>query len=281
MASKKTTSNKKSGDSKQPQEPDTTKDTCFTIMPFGNWFDYYYESIYVPAIKSTGLTPRRADDLYRPSAIVHDIWTLTQDAKIILADLSGKNPNVFYELGLAHALTKPAILITESMDDVPFDLRSLRVIVYDKNEPNWGDALQQKIETSIKEILVSPLEAVLPTFLKVKESTTKKTVTREEKELITLRQDIDLVKHQLQAISSNSAGAPVSRRSAVSYEAAIRAAKLYLRAKVSDKDIINSLMGLGISSRASAEVILGDAKLGLKFDDIIVIKDNNSKSEED
>lgn len=194
MSKKQAVANKKRG------QAGTSGDTCFTIMPFATWFDYYYETIYVPAIKSTGLTPRRADDLYRPSAIVHDIWALTQQAKVVLADLSGKNPNVFYELGLAHALAKPAILVTDSMEDVPFDLRSLRVIVYDKNEPNWGEVLQRKISSAIKEVLAAPLEAVLPTFLKVNKSTTKTTVSKEEKELISLRQDMDLLKHQLQML---------------------------------------------------------------------------------
>src|SRR5207249_1368475 len=96
---------------------------------------------------------------------------------------------------------QPAILVTDSMEDVPFDLRSLRVIVYEKNEPEWGEVLRQKIEKAINEILVSPLDAVLPTFLKVKKSTTRRTVSREEKGLISLKQDIDLIKHQIQTLS--------------------------------------------------------------------------------
>ena len=71
------------------------KELCFAIMPFGGWFDDYYTTIYSPAIESAGLAPCRADDLSRPSTIVHDIWSYTQRAKLILADLTGKNPNVF------------------------------------------------------------------------------------------------------------------------------------------------------------------------------------------
>jgi len=166
-------------------------------MPFGDWFDSYYEAIYTPAIQAAGLVPRRADDLYRPSAIVHDIWALTQSAKVLLADLSGKNPNVFYELGLAHAIARPAILVTDSIADIPFDLRALRVIVYDKNEPDWGTILKDSIEKAIKEVLAAPLEAVLPTFLKVRESS-RTSVTPAEKELISLRQDMDLLRRELQ-----------------------------------------------------------------------------------
>jgi hypothetical protein len=166
---------------------------CFTIMPFGGYFDSYYDHIYRPAIEATGLAPRRADDLYRPSAIVHDIWTLTKLAKIILAELSGKNPNVFYELGLAHALAKPAILVTQTMDDVPFDLRGLRVIAYDRNRSDWGADLKIRIETSIREVLASPSKAVLPSFLQVDDSH-RPSVSATEKELIALRQDVDQLK---------------------------------------------------------------------------------------
>jgi hypothetical protein len=170
-----------------------SENICFTIMPFGGWFDTYYESIYRPAIEAAGLVPRRADDLYRPSAIVHDIWTLTKTATIVLAELSGKNPNVFYELGLAHAIARPAILVTQTMDDVPFDLRALRVIVYDRNRPDWGADLKNSIEASIREVLTSPTKSVLPSFLQIDDSH-RLSVTAADKELIALRQDVDLLK---------------------------------------------------------------------------------------
>ena len=173
------------------------RDTCFTIMPFGGWFDSYYEAIYVPAIKAAGLEPCRADDLYRPSTIIHDIWSYTQSAKLVLADLSGKNANVFYELGLAHALAKPAILVTESMEDVPFDLRALRVLEYNKNEPRWGEVLREKITTSIQEILRAPLQSVLPAFLTVKPESKTKAVSEQEKNFLELKREIDLLRNEV------------------------------------------------------------------------------------
>ena len=172
-------------------------DVCFVIMPFGGWLDDYYETIYRPAIVAAGLEAHRADDLYRPSTIVNDIWTYTRRAKLLLADLTGKNPNVFYELGLAHALAKPAILVAESMDDIPFDLRALRIITYDKNDPKWGEILQQKVQAAIGEVLKAPQEAVLPAFLHVRESAGKVSVTPHEKELIEIKQEIDLLRREI------------------------------------------------------------------------------------
>lgn len=61
---------------------------------------------------------------------MEDVWLAIGEAEIIIADCTGRNPNVFYEVGLAHALSKETILITRDLDDIPFDLRHLRIIAY-------------------------------------------------------------------------------------------------------------------------------------------------------
>jgi hypothetical protein len=186
-------------DKRKAQPKRKATGVCFTIMPFGGWLDDYYAEIYVPAIKAAGLEPHRADDLFRPSTIVNDIWDYTKKSRVLLADLTGKNPNVFYELGLAHALAKPAILLAESMDDIPFDLRSLRIIVYDKNAHDWGATLRTRITASIKEVLVSPATAVLPAFLHVSSAQASSTVTPHQKELLEIRQDLDLLRREMRS----------------------------------------------------------------------------------
>ncbi len=180
----------------QPPNEKREADICFVIMPFGGWNNHYYLDIFRPAIEDAGLTPRRADDIFRPGTIVNDIWACTKEAKIILADLTGKNANVLYELGLAHAIAKPAILVTESIEDIPFDLRALRVIEYDKNAPNWGDILKQAITESIKETMEAPLKSILPTFLEVDEIA-KPEVSPYEKEFLEIRQEIELLKREV------------------------------------------------------------------------------------
>ncbi|MBI2286795.1 MAG: hypothetical protein HYU79_05045 [Nitrosomonadales bacterium] len=198
MATKSKTTSKATPAKSAPAKPAVAEvETCFTIMPFGGWFDDYYESIYCPAIESAGLKPCRADDLYRPSTIVTDIWSYTQTSKLVLADLSGKNPNVFYELGLAHALAKPAILVTEAIDDVPFDLRALRVLEYNKNQPRWGEILQEKITNAIKEVLQAPLQAVLPAFLSVRHDVKPKAISEQEKMLLEMRSEMDLLRREV------------------------------------------------------------------------------------
>jgi hypothetical protein len=249
---------------------------CFIIMPFGDWSDNYLESIYIPAIESVGLIPRRADDLYRPSAIVNDIWALTRKAKVILADLSAKNPNVFYELGLAHAVAKPAILVAESIDDIPFDLRALRVIIYNKNEPDWGEVLQEKIETAINEVLESPLEAVLPTFLKVKESNHPKTVTRAEKELISLKQEVDLIRRELQRTGRKETSESPSRP--ISTNEALTLARDYREKGINDENFIYKLREAGWTRQAVRNLISRLDRVQSKESHILQAKVKGKKS---
>jgi len=61
-----------------------------------------------------------------------------------------------YELGLSHAVNKPVIMITQSTNDIPFDLRSLRCIVYDTTEPDWAETLRSTLAEFIKSVITSP-----------------------------------------------------------------------------------------------------------------------------
>lgn len=132
-----------------------------------------------------------------------------------MADLSDQNPNVFYELGLAHALAKPVVLVASSIDEVPFDLRALRVLVYDRNDPAWGDLLKKEIVKSIGELLVAPTKSVLPTFLAVEDMPDRPVVSKYEKELLELRSEFEVFRRQYEAgisFLSDNAVYSLSRR---------------------------------------------------------------------
>lgn len=105
----------------------------FVLMPFRDELKPIYEDHIRPVTKSLGLRVARADDFFTTGSIMADIWSAINSAAIVIADCTGRNPNVFYEVGLAHARGKATILITRTMDDIPFDLRHLRVIAYDFN----------------------------------------------------------------------------------------------------------------------------------------------------
>ncbi|XOF33445.1 MAG: hypothetical protein ACL93V_15825 [Candidatus Electrothrix sp. YB6] len=125
------------------------KKTCFVIIPFGGNFDSYYKMIICPGIEASGLTPVRADEIYGTKPIIEDICDQIFSAKIIIADVSTKNPNVNYELGVAHALNKQVIIISQSIDDVPFDYKHRRVIIYDTTQVDWSSDLRNSIVNTI------------------------------------------------------------------------------------------------------------------------------------
>ncbi|WP_353071489.1 hypothetical protein [Tunturiibacter gelidiferens] len=139
-------------------------DACFVMMPFANPIGGYYDSIYKPAIEKAKLKADRADaDLYGTGKIIDQIWKGITSARVLLAELTNRNANVLYELGLAHALHKPVILVCSKANegDVPFDLRHVRVIYYDKDDPFWGTKLLEKVAENILSVMQEPKDAVL------------------------------------------------------------------------------------------------------------------------
>ncbi|WP_370601109.1 hypothetical protein [Pseudomonas nitroreducens] len=141
-------------------------DTCFVMMPFANPIGGYYSAIYEAAIQKAGLIPIRADtDIFGTGKIIDQIWRGINESKVLVAELTGRNPNVFYELGLAHALNKPVVLVCSNEHDVPFDLQHIRVIYYDVNDPFWGSKLIDKIAENILSALKTPEEAVFKAAL--------------------------------------------------------------------------------------------------------------------
>lgn len=137
-------------------------DTCFVVMPFQDPVGAYYKTVYEPAIKKAGLRPVRADDdMFATGKIIDQIWSGIHAAKLLVAELTGRNANVFYELGLAHALQKPVVLVSSNEQDVPFDVHHIRVIYYDVYDPFWGEKLLLKIAENILSAIQNPGEAVL------------------------------------------------------------------------------------------------------------------------
>ena len=139
--------------------PKIDQKLCFVIMPFGAPFDSYYYKIIKPAASSSGLDALRSDEIYGTGPIVKDIWNQIWEARVIVADVSGKNPNVNYELGLCHALGIPTIIITKTIDDVPFDYRHRRCITYETQEAGWDDKLCLALSKTIAAVMMDTMNA--------------------------------------------------------------------------------------------------------------------------
>ncbi len=200
MSDKKVPEKRKGESMGKPKDNESkSHGVCFVVMPFSDWFNKYYEEIYEPAIRGAGLEPKRADSIFKPSVIVEDIWKLTNEAVIIVAELSTQNPNVYYELGLAHAISKPVILVSDVHEDIPFDIRHRRIIQYDMKDPYWGTNLKDSLIKFISETLDSPDEAILPAFRKVDESKEPVGIAPIEREVDDIRRQVQQIRQELES----------------------------------------------------------------------------------
>ena len=141
-------------------------DSCFVMQPFAAPLGDCYEKIYRPAIEKAGLRSVRADaEIFATGKIMDQVWHGINAAKVLVAELTTRNPNVFCELGLAHAMKKPVVLVSAREEDVPFDLLHIRVIYYDMSDPFWGSKLIEKVAENILSAIQNPEEAVFKTAL--------------------------------------------------------------------------------------------------------------------
>lgn len=104
-------------------------DQCFIVMPYGEKWSAIIRDDIKNICEAQGLSPVRGDER-RGENILDDIWQDMNESRAIIVDVTDNNPNVMYELGLAHALKKDVILIAQSVNDIPFDLKVFRHILY-------------------------------------------------------------------------------------------------------------------------------------------------------
>jgi hypothetical protein len=120
-------------------DPEAIERTLISaMMPFHPSFSPVYEMLQRTA-QAEGLRCRRADDIWENPAVIQDVVSLIDRSRLVICDCTNRNPNVFYEIGIAHALGREVILITQSAEDIPFDLRHLRYVTYLNN----GEGLEQ------------------------------------------------------------------------------------------------------------------------------------------
>lgn len=115
-------------------------------MPFDESFTDIYEQLIKDPFEKAGFSVFRADDIASQQNILSDVVTAITTSDVIIADLTDSNPNVYYELGLAHALLKSVVLLTQDIGSVPFDLRSYRILEYDIHFARFDDSRDKLAE---------------------------------------------------------------------------------------------------------------------------------------
>lgn len=128
---------------------DTTLATA--MMPFAPSFMDVRDTMRA-ACKTVGLELKAADDIWENSILIKDVFELISKSCIVIVDFTGKNPNVMYETGVAHAWGKEVIPISQTLDDAPFDLKHHRILTYENNT-GGRIKLQHALEDRMRTII--------------------------------------------------------------------------------------------------------------------------------
>jgi hypothetical protein len=139
------------GPPKSNREP--RQASCFIVMPFGQAWSAEVHRILASACQAAGVRPVRGDDLFTPTDILEDIWQAINAADFVIADITGRNPNVLYELGIAHTLAKPVLILSREAIDIPIDLATRRVILYGQQGEAWRDDLARMISDALARVV--------------------------------------------------------------------------------------------------------------------------------
>lgn len=127
--------------------------SCFIVMPFGQEWSADVHRTLARACEAAGVRPVRGDDLFTPTDILEDIWQSLNAADFVIADITGRNANVLYELGIAHALAKPVLILSRDAEDIPIDLATRRVILYGQKPEAWREELARMSADAIARVV--------------------------------------------------------------------------------------------------------------------------------
>ena len=128
-----------------------SKYKAFVIMPFGSDFNDVYKLGIKATAKECDVEAKRLDDDFFDTNMVEEIYKKINDADFIIADMTGRNPNVFYEVGYADAKNKLILLLTQNVNDIPFDFKQRLHIEY-SDVSSLKEKLKNKIEWAKNEI---------------------------------------------------------------------------------------------------------------------------------
>jgi hypothetical protein len=131
----------------RPRQPDEKIDV-FVLMPFNAKMEKVYTNHIKKMGEELGLIIRRADT-FAPGPFMEKVWDGICAAQLILADCTQKNPNVFYEIGMAHTVGKKVVLITRWEKDIPSDIKHYDYIPY-VYDPEGAHQLIEKLRTFVK-----------------------------------------------------------------------------------------------------------------------------------
>lgn len=208
---------KKTTSSNKTSQITETK-SCFIIMPIADMHGYdighfnrVYRHIIEPACIKEGFTPVRADDVTSSNFIVLDILRRIVECEMAICDLSGRNPNVMYELGLRQAFNKKTVLIKDEKTVSPFDVQAFRYCEYDsalridnafgnitsisKSLKSTYDANEYDINSIVQLLKIEPASVGEKTKLSTQDTILFKAIESLSQQMDTINKDISTIKN--------------------------------------------------------------------------------------
>ncbi len=133
---------------------------AFVLMPFDQKFDDIYKLGIKETAEKVGIAAERVDEqIFHKENILERIYNQISAADFVIADVTGRNPNVFYEIGYAHGKGKTCLLLTSNVDDIPFDLKHHRHVIYGNSIQNLRHELEREL-TWIKTEIANRLSVI-------------------------------------------------------------------------------------------------------------------------
>jgi len=174
--------------------------TCFVIAPIGPEgsdvrvrSDQVLKHIIAPAARECGYDAIRADQISEPGLITSQVIQHVVEDPLVIADLTGRNPNVFYELALRHAIKKPVVQIIHAAESIPFDVAASRTIHVDHHDLDSAAKAKEEIIKQIKSVERNPAEVDTPISVAIELQSLRQSDNPLEKsnaEIITMLQDL-------------------------------------------------------------------------------------------
>jgi hypothetical protein len=146
-----------------------TPELCFVISPIGEEkspererADIVFDFIIKPAVEGCGYKAERADHISQPGVITTQIIDRVLTAPLVVADLTGRNPNVFYELAIRHMVKKPFVQLIHENETIPFDVAGNRTIKFDEHNPRSIEKAKAEIQCQVEHLKISPHDVQSP-----------------------------------------------------------------------------------------------------------------------
>lgn len=133
--------------------------TCLVALPAGHPYQVQYDRVVRPVLEHAGITPRRSQEIYSGPDTLQESWRCLRSSRLLVAELTGRDPSVLYYVALAHAIGKPVLALARAGAEVPPAMRDHACLTYDVQDPYWGETLSAALQEALARILRQPMPA--------------------------------------------------------------------------------------------------------------------------